>query len=355
MSTFNIYDQAALQRRVTVALQTRLEQINPVVRQLVSVTSTTEDKIKLERMEVKAFGYAKPKAFGATPPIYVPRFRVTETEIELIPIHEMSPVDERTLRKLKSRDPDIVERAGADIVLRQTALQVRNEVGWDVMTMNAILTGQLLIAFADDPEEGFTIDYGFDPTHFLSVVTPWATLATAKPIDDLMAAQVLLSNAVGEYAIHFWMNSNTMRNFIWSAQAKELLTGFDGRGQFIPNLADVARRMYEPDRVQFHVSDSGYRGETYDRGRNAHTLYIPDNYVIATTSDPFEGEALVEVFDGMTGVPVSTHQEPDFRQGQQNWILLDEKSLTTFHHMASTRIPRINRPDCIAILKVDGT
>lgn len=353
MPVFDIFNQAHFQRLHRVALQTRLEQINPVVRDLVTVVPTTEDKIKVERSEVKAFGYAKPKAFGATPPIFVPRIRFTETEVELLPIHEMSPVDERLLRKLESRDPLIVERAGADAVLRATALQMRNELGWDVLTMNAILTGQFLVNFADDPDQGFYIDYSYDPTHFLSVTTPWATLASSKPIDNMRAAQLLLADSTGSYGIHFWMNSNTERNIMESAQAKELLTGSE-RAQYIPGRTDIIKRLYEPDRVQWHVSDSGYRNETYERGLSAHTKFIPDDRVIITTDDPFEGEPLIEVFDGMVAVPVSEFRKPEMRQGAQSWVKLDTDALTTFYHFSSTRMPRINRPECIAVLRTDG-
>jgi hypothetical protein len=354
MPLFDIFNQAHFQRLVRVKLRTRLEEVAPIVRTLVTVVPTTEDKIRVERAEIKAFGYAKPKAFGATPPIYVPRVRYSETEVELLPIHEMSPVDERLLRKLESRDPLIVERAGADAVLRATALQMRNEMGWDVLTMNSILTGQLNVLFADDPDQGFNIDYGYDPTHFVSVPVSWGLPATAKPIDNMRAVQLQLANAVGEYGVHFWMNSNTEQNIVNSAQAKELLTGSE-RAQYIPERADITRRMYEPDRVKFHVSDSGYRGETYARGIDAHTKFIPDNYVIVTTDDPFEGEPLVEVFDGMVAVPVSEFRKPELRQGEQSWVKLDTDSLTTYYHHSSTRIPRINRPDCIVIMRVDGS
>lgn len=346
---YDIWNQAHYQRLVTAALKTKLELANPVVRQLVKVVPTTEDKIRLERAEIKAFGYAKPKAFGATPPIYVPKVRYTETEVELIPIHEMSPIDERLFRKLKSRDPLIAQRAGADATARGVALQSRNEIGWDVITMQAILTGQLNLVFADEDGAGLSIDYGYYPDHFISVAVPWGTVATSKPIDEIRAAQLKLANSTGDYGIHIWLSSNTMRGVTESAQAKELLTGSE-RAQYIPERADITRRLYEPDRVTFHVTDSGYRGETYERGLDAHTKFLPDGKIIMTTDDPFEGEDLFEVFDGMTAVPVSEFQEPDYRQGQQNWIKLDTNSLTTYYHFSSTRIPRINRPECVIVM-----
>jgi hypothetical protein len=261
----------------------------------------------------------------------------------------MSPIDERLLRKLESGDPEIRRRAGADAVQRATALAARNELGWDVYTMNAILTGGLTVQFADEEDAGFSIDYGYDTDQFMSVAVPWGTVATSKPLDNIRAAQLHLANTVGDYGVHLWMTSNTERGITESAQAKELLTGSE-RAQYIPERADIVRRLYEPERVTFHVTDSGYRGETYERGLDAHTKFIPDGKVIMTTDDPFEGEPLVEVFDGRTAVPVSEFRKPELRPGQQNWVKLDTDSLTTYYHNASTRIPRINRPDCIVII-----
>lgn len=346
---FDIWNRAHYQRLVKVATQTRLEQVNPLVRQLVTVVPTTEDAIRLDRAEVKAVGYAKPKAFGATPPIFVPKVRYTETEVELLPIHEMSPIDERLFRRLKSKDERIRLRAGADAVDRARALAIRNELGWDVLTMNAILTGQLNVLFKDEEDAGFNIDYGYDPRNFIRVAVSWATLASSKPIDEMRAAQLQLANTVGDYGIHFWASSNTWRGVFESTQAKELLTGSE-RAQYIPERADIVRRLYEPERVQFHSTDSGYRGETYERGLDAHTKFLPDGKMIVTTDDPFEGEPLIEVFDGMVAVPVSEFKEPDYRQGSQNWTKLDTDSLTTYYHHSSTRIPRINRPDAIIVI-----
>lgn len=356
MELFDIYNQAKFQRLVQVQAQTRIEQQAPVVDQLVTTIPWTDDTVRMERSQMKSFGYAKPKAIGASPNVYVPRIRFEENEVELLQIHEKSPIDERLLRKLRADDPNISQRAGVDIVNRAAALQQRNEQGWRVLVMSAILNGLLVVSFKDESDQGMTIDYNYLSTHFTHVGTSWGTRASSTPIDDMIGVQILLANDTGDYGIHFWMNNNTMQNLVWSAQAKALLTGFDGRAQFIPNLNDITRRMYEPDRVQFHVTDSGYRAnETYDRGRSAHTFYIPDNKVIVTTDDPFEGENLIEVFDGRVAVPTSEFAEPSLRQGAQNWVRLNTDSLETEYHYASTRIPRINRPECIVVMDVSGS
>jgi hypothetical protein len=110
----------------------------------------------------------------------------------------MSPIDERLFRRLKSQDERIRMRAGADAVMRATALQMRNEVGWDVLTMNAILTGQLNVLFEDEEDAGFNIDYGYDPTHFVTVDEAWSDLEHSTPIDNIRAVLLMLANSAGD-------------------------------------------------------------------------------------------------------------------------------------------------------------
>lgn len=349
MSIFNIYDQAHMTRLVQVALKTRMEELNPLPRSLYTLVPTTSDKIKMEKVETKTFGHAVVKAFGASPNVYVPRVRYTESEVELLPMHEKSPVDERLLRKLEDPDPEISQRAGADTVLRATAIQARNELGWDIYAWQAITTGYLDITFKDEPDQGLTIDYGMPPGNHIDG-SDWSNPTSAVPLDDIKAVQLYAANLVGDYAIKIKMNSNTMRWLIESDQAKELLTESSGR-QKIPTIEDITTRLYEPSRVVFEVSDSGYRdGETYERGLGIHTKWLADGQVLFTTADPFEGEPLVEVFEGRTAVPVSEFAAPDLRTGPQTWVKLDTDSMTTEYHFASTRIPRVNRADCIFVL-----
>lgn len=346
MSIFDLWDQARNTAVINRSVQTVMEQQPRPAAQLAPVIPVTDDKIKLERMEVRAFGKARFKAFGATPPIFVPRIRYTEEEIELIQIAEMSPVDERLLRKLESTDDKIKSRAGADILLRGRALQIRNERQSDWMVLTAFLTGQLPVQFEDEPGQGFVIDYGFDPSHLATVTTPWSDLVDGTPIDDMRAWQNLLADSAGDYGIHFWMNSTTWDYVIYGAQAREILTGTD-RGQLIPTVADIKARMYEPERVTFHITDAGYREESagYGRTRTTHTKWFADNQVLVTTDDPFEGERLAEMFDGLVAVQTDWNKV-DLRQGPQSEVQVD-RSKTHYWIQTSTRMPRINRPECI--------
>jgi len=348
-TTFNVWDQARNTARIRMSAQIVLEQQARPARQLSTMVATTDDKIVMERMHVAAAGIAPFKAIGATPVIYAPRFKFEESAIELIQISEMYPIDERKYRLTQSGDPKIAERAGLDIQLAARNMALRNENRSDLMVMTAILTGALTIGFEDELDQGLTISYDYTGTHFVNA-SDWNVPGSATPLTDIRATQQLLADDAGDYGLHIWMNSETWEDLIWSDQAKALLTGTD-RAQNIPQRADVNARLLEGERIQWHVTSAGWRSEgSYVRGRTALNKWIPDNKVIMTTADPFEGEPLVEMFDGMvlvrTGFDTRT-----LRQGNQTYARIDDSD-TLYNVNTSTRMPRINRPECIAIMDV---
>jgi hypothetical protein len=348
----SIYDLGAQARNTaiirTAALSTLEQQPRPA-RQLATIVPTRDDKIKLQRMQVGGAGLAPLKAIGASVPLYSARVRFTENYIELVQIAEKAPLDERTRRQLESTDEEIRMRAGLSIQELGQRMFLRNENRSDKMVMTAILTGQLQIVFEDEPGQGFTIVYDYDPTHLVNA-TNWNNATTGTPITDIEATQVLLGNSAGAYGIHLWMNGETYRNVIWSDEAKVLLTGSE-RGQRIPTLSDINTRLREPQQVQWHVSDAGYQTEdSFTRGISSINKWIPDDIVIMTTADPFEGENLVEMFDGLVLVRTG-FDSVQLRQGQQSFAKIDDSDTYNWHQV-STRMPRINRPECIAIMDV---
>lgn len=347
---FDIFSQARNTALVRRSAQTIMETQDRVARQLSTLVPTTDDKVKLQRMLIAAAGVAPLKAIGASDPIYAPKIKWTESAVELVQISEQSPIDERLWRQLESTDPQIVERTGVELIQVAAQMAIRNENRSDLMVMTAILTGQLPLIFEDDPDQGITIVYDYDPTHLVDAST-WSNPTSGTPIADMISVQELLANSSGGYGIHFWMNAETGRDMIWTNEAKALLTGFDGRAQFIPNYADLTRRMFQSDQVQFHVTNSGWRSEgSYLRGRDNHNKWIPDGKVIVTTADPFEGENIVDMFDGMVLVRTGFNTAA-LRQGSQTQVKFDDAD-TYVYKQTSTRMPRINRPECIAIMDV---
>lgn len=347
-----IYDLGAQARNTAIirrAAQTVLETQPRVARQIATMIPTPDDKIKLRRMEIGGAGLAPLKAIGASTPLYTARIRYTESFIELVQIAEKAPIDERTRRLLESTDEDIRTRAGLDIQTLGQQMFLRNENRSDKMVMDAILTGQLSIVFDDDPGAGFTVVYDYDPTHMINAST-WSNPTTGTPITDLDAAQVKLGNDAGEYGVHIWMNGITYHSLIWSDEAKSLLTGY-GYAQKIPTIQDIEARLRNPGRLQWHIEDGGYRSaDSFVRGYTGINKWLPDGVVIMTTSDPYEGENLVEQFDGLVMVRTG-FDSVTLRQGQQSFAKIDDSDTYNWHQV-STRMPRINRPECIVIMDV---
>jgi len=349
MSIFDLGAQARNTAIIRTAALTTMEQMPRPARQLATMVPTRDDKIQLRRMQVGGAGLAPLKAIGASTPIYTARVRYTENYIELVQIAEKAPIDERTRRLLESTDEEIRMRAGMTIQELGQRMFLRNENRSDKMVMDAILTGQLVIEFDDEPGQGITLVYDYDPTHFINA-SDWTNPTTGTPLADLDAAQVLLGDSAGAYGIHFWMNGKTYHNVVWSDEAKNLLTGSD-RAQRIPTKSDMNARLRDPENVQWHVTDAGYQtADSFTRGMSALNKWIPDNVVIMTTPDPFEGENLVEQFDGLVLVRTG-FDSVQLRPGQQSFAKIDDSDTYNWHQV-STRMPRINRPECIAILTV---
>jgi hypothetical protein len=351
---YDIWAQAANTALVQAATQTAIELQPRPARELSSLVPTTEDKLSLSTAEIKAFGKGRFKAFGASSPVYVPKIRYTDTEIELVQLSEQSPIDERELRKLESQDAGIRRRAGADMVLRAQALQIRNENQSDWMVMTAILTGQLPINFEDEPGQGFVIDYGYTTEQKMSVDNAWSNPATGTPIADMRAMQKQVANQCGAYGIDFWMNTDTYQGILDSDEATELLTGTD-RGQRIATIDDIKQRLYEPEQVTFHITDAGYRDESagYERLIDAHTRWFPTNVVLCTAGNVFEGRPLVEQFDGMVLVRTD-FKSRELRQGAQTQYKMDDSD-TLSVYQTSTRMPRINKTEAIVVADVSGS
>lgn len=359
---FDTWSQAAGSALVRQSTQTVIESMPRPARALAPIVPTTEDKIKLERGRVNAVGLGKFKAIGASSPVYVPKLEFSQTEIELVQLSEQSPVDERLYRQLKSGDEKVRLRAGADLLARLTALQVRNENLSDWMVMTSLLTGYLPINFADKAGQGFVVDHGYDPSHLLNpgATLPWTNPSTCKPIDDIRAGQQKLANDAGDYGIDIWMNDYTYQLLIYSNQAKDLLTGHD-RGQYIATIDDIKARLYESERVTIHVTDSGYRQESaaFARGRGVHTKWIPDGKILMLAGGAgvdgvgflgSDGLPVIEQFDGQVLVRTG-FDSVELRQGTQVEVKIDDSN-TQSQYVTSTRMCRMNHPENVVVLTV---
>lgn len=366
MGIFDLFDQATntelVQRSVTEALNQQEPQ--RIARQLSTLVPTRRDKIKKRRMYVRAVGKGRFVAPDATPPIFRPKIRITEEEVELARLAEMSPVEESLLRQLQidgsdEESQELRLRAGADILTRARALQLRNENQSDWMVMQALTNGVLPVEMADEPGQKYEVDYDFPPTHISTVTTPWSTSATATTVEDLRAAQLLLADDAGDIGIHFWMTSQIWRYLRNSKQVKDYLTPTN-RPLYIAQEEDIKALLEDPERVTFHITDAGWLDEDaagtgypkyHDFGRGDFSKWLPEDRVIVTTDDPYNGERLIENFDGLVPV-MADWNRMEYRPGMQSEVLVDGKPKVHWWLQESRRMVRVNRPENIISMKV---
>lgn len=360
MTVFNLYDDAQNTVVVNLAVQLVLQNQQRIASSFAPVQDTTAERIKRSELRIKALGMAPIVDEDATPPIYRPRLRISESFVELININEQTPVEPSLLRKLTMNGSDAEsvaerQRAGGDILLRAQALAIRNENRSDWLVMQAILTGKLSAELADIPGQFVEVEYDYLPTHLpvLAGADRWNQPLTAMPVDDLVGDQQLLADDSGEQGINIWLNSNTWRFMRDTKQAHDLTIGPLGQPT-VPTREALTKFLNEPDRVQWHVADEGWFPESagFDViGAQKRTRWIPDGYYIMTTAIPFQGENLATMWNG----PVPKQLDWDkigFIQGPASQIYVDGQPKVTYWQQASRRLPDIHHPEAIIVRKV---
>lgn len=362
---FDLWDQVLITEMTRTAVERVLNQTDRIANQFAPLDPTTEEKIGKGRIKLKALGKARGAiADDATPPIYRPEIRFLEEAYSLFRLSEMTPVEESLRRKLEIEGSDnesksLRDRAGVDILTRIRALAVRQENLSDYYIMRAIQDGQLVVKVANpagqDTMNEMVIDYEFPSGNIAVVSTSFADLINATPITYLRAWQEQLKRTAGEYGRHIWMSndvflmiqgSTQVRNsFHWTAPTN---------GPFIASAEMIKSLLHEPENVEFHITDAGWYDEI--AGYNVEndldkTRWIDADRVIMTTSNPFRGEQIAVMKDGL--VPVQTGwNQVVYRQGAQTYSQLLEGNLTLQVRQEARRIPMIDHPECVVSAKV---
>lgn len=347
---FDVWDQATNTELVKRSVETAWERGATIGKQIAPLFPVRDRQIKLETMEIYAFGKGRFKAEDATPPIYTPKTKWTEEEIDLALLEEMTVVQESLLHKLKSDDEKIRNRAGADILTRGRALQLRNERLTEWMRWQAFLTGTLPIAYDDESGQNFVIDYQVPSTHFVTPTTPWTNLANSTPVDDLRLWQRLIANDAEAYGTKIHMDSDTYTLIEQSAQVRAKLTGTQ-TDLFLATREQIQRLLYEG--TEIIVTDAGYREEAagVNRGRSQLTKYLPYGKVLITTDYNLEGEKIADVADGLVAIQTDWNAI-DLRPGMQSEVLIKGTSKTHFWRQASSRMVRLRNPNAFATATV---
>lgn len=363
-TVFNIWDQAAntllVQNAVELILGNGRERI---ASQFAPIEPTQVDKISLEKFRIKAVGKGRIIADDATPPIYRPKTKIIQEEFELLRLAEMTPIEESLRRQLQLNGTDFESqqrrnRAGADIVTRARALQVRNENMSDWLVMQSIITGECPIEIANPPgtdeDTEYVLDFEFPASHLPVVSTTFSDLTNALPIDYLRAWQERLRAATGSWGIHFWMSSEVMDYILRSKQVRDSMTPNVGP-QYIATEEHVKALLHEPDRVEFHVTDAGWFEESsgYDPyPDDAKTRWIPKDRIITTTENPHNGQPIAQMYDGMVPVQISWNDYEYRGPGAQSYVQLLQGNLTLQWRQESRRVPIVHQPECIISAKV---
>lgn len=346
-SVFDINDQAALTEVINRRVTSALDGDDVLGRSIAPMFDVQDRVIKMETIEAFAYGKGQFKAPDATPALYSPRIKITEEGIELALLEEMTVVKESLYMKLTSSDDAIRRAAGADLISRATALQLRNEVLTEWMRWQAF-QGQLVIRYPNDNQ---TIVLNYPGVYKPQSGTPWTNRASATPITDLRTWQKLTANGpVGALATMIHMNSDTWEELQFSQQVRDYLT--DGsRDVYLPETADVLKLLRAG--TQFVIYDQGYHEESAgtDRSEQSKTQFIPDGYVLLTTPYVVQGERIADMANGLVSVPTAFNQL-ESRQGPQSVQLVDAGTSARMWVQKSARIPRIRRPQAFVWAKV---
>lgn len=366
MQPFDLWDQAQITELTRRAVDRVLGDQQRIAAQFAPVTPTQLEKIARGRVKLRAVGKARGAiADDATPPIYRPEMRFTEEAWSLLRLAEMTPVEESLRRQLENNgtDADSVarrDRAGADIITRARALQIRQENQSDYYVMQAIINGVLPVKLANPPAgtdmDQYVIDYEFPAGNLVTESTLWSDLVNADPIAKMRAYQTQLRAASGDWGVEFWMSSEVM-NYIRQNQKVKNAFNWNAptNAPFQPTDEMIKQLLYQPDQVSFHIHDEGWYDESagYNIDNDLDkTRWIPKDRVIVRTGSTFRGEAVAEMFDGM--VPVQTDWNSyEYRgPGAQSYVQLIQGNLTLMWRQECRRMPMIHHPECILSAKV---
>lgn len=299
--------------------------------------------IRIRVQDVLPYGMAQLKAPGATPALYTPRPRLREEVMEIVDIDEMHRIDPIDMLKFKSPDPNVMKEAILDIQQRGATLQTRNELRTEWMRWEA-LKGSVVLPYPGG--NSVTVDYGIPSTHFPTAGTPWATVATADPIEDLWSLSSVTTPNSGIFLSIFHMRSETFRYIRRSVKAKDALSSY-GRSVMLPTDTDLAQLLREGSQIE--IVDSGYLAE--NASNKTLTKFIPAGQILALPQGyNYAGHRIGDMADGWVLVNAAGQEEPVARQGMQSETISNKISKHTFLRQASARIPRLYAPEAIAWL-----
>jgi hypothetical protein len=297
--------------------------------------------VRIRVQNIYGVGMAPFKSPGAAPQLWTHKPNLSEQFMELVDIDEAHPVDPVEMLAIKSNDPNRREEAQFDLAEKATAMATRNDQRTMWMRWEA-MKGVLTVPF---PNAGsITINYGIPAPHFPTFATPWTTLATSDPVEDLWALGAVALPASGIYLRRFHMSFATQRNMLRSQSWQTRLSSY-GRDVMFPRDSDVSELLREGSEIV--VTDDGWM----DDGQANFSLnkWIADGKVFATTPDyRYNGKEIGEVKDGWVLVGAPGADQPVARQGMQSEWIYNRVSQHTLFRQASARMVVLYAPQALA-------
>lgn len=298
--------------------------------------------VRIRITDVLGVGLAQLKSPGAAPALWSAKPNLRELMVELVDIDEAHRYDPVDMLALKSNDPNFRRDAQHSFTEYATAMATRNEQRTDWMIWQA-LQGVMVLNY---PNAGsMTVNTGIPASHFPTFATPWTTVASSDPVEDLYSLGAVALNDAGIYLGHHHMSQATYRYMQRSAKVIAALSTY-GRDVMLASGNDLQQLLREG--TQITVTDDGYMGE--NSSTPVLTKWIPDGKIFSTTSDyTYAGQPLGWTADGwvLLGGPNDADM-PIARQGIQSEWIYDRHSQQTKFRQASARMPVLRSPNAIA-------
>jgi hypothetical protein len=349
---FDIWATANNTRTIQRRFETRREQKPQLIERILPMAPSWERRVKLRRLDVKAVGMAALRAPQASPSLYSPTIKITDTEMQLLIIDEMTPIEEDLWERLTSRVEETRLRAGATMIQIAQALQLRNEhrsrwLGWQA------LTGTLSVNYPNAGQT-LTVDYDIPSTLQPTDLVAWTDHAASDPVETIRGWQEVMADECGEFGLWVHMNSNTFRHILLNEKVMASLTGsqtdlYQASRQQIERLLHGGESDEADQASRIFIYNGGVREEAagYDRGLSSHTKFIPDGYVLITPPNyEVEGDPLGEMLDGRVAVGAGFNNLV-WRMGAQSEVMADQETHGWKWRQSSSRIPRLIIPEGI--------
>jgi hypothetical protein len=363
---FDVYESGTQTALVQQSVQTVLETNGYIGPSIAPLVGTTDDKIKVGRVQVAAPGAAQIVARYAAPAVWTGKVDYTETTVELAKMDEMWPIEEEEWFDLTGDNEYLKLKRGVAILDRARQLQLRAETKTEIMRWAAFhdsLTLQLAEAGANTPSIAVTYN---QPSTNRTSASNWRTRSTSTPVTDIRTAQRIPFAALSHYGLNIYMHDDTWEDLQYSKQISDLLKPNAGSGTdfFIPTRkqvealligGDVDAREDVPGRVRLTITSAGYRAEgSLDRGTADMTYFLPRDYVLITTQDVVDGERIAEMMDGRVLTRDTPGAErPTWKIGAQTETIISQNPpYTQSTRQVCKRMPRINKPTAFVWLYV---